>query len=787
MATKSFLSAHETHQVLEIIQAEAWDEKSPSQAGIEASSLCEKILLEKFEANPAWRAAGPIRLGSWSRGELCAKSDIDLLFIGAETKVAEFVSHAQKLGVKIRARVPENLSDWTQGVEAFDILALYKARAFYPEHEKAVAHCHAQLSQMNEKWKTPILKKLSAERRERESRFDSISNFLEPNLKYGHGGLRDLEQALMIKDLFPDKFVGFESVFQRLAFAKGHFLTIRHFAHLKGGSDLLTSSIQLEWSKLKNISSPIVYMGAVSRMLSAVSFAADGVEEIATIPNKKVFDQMMAQESANKNIELKKALNLLTKNPTIYNQRFIKNANVQMPAEKKQHSIITPFINTAMKEKTLEAFFRSRLIHDIFPDLKKIRGLVQHDQYHRYSCDTHIWQAMRLVLKSKKKPSELGSLATWAKKFKKTDWEILLLAALFHDLAKGRDGDHSTVGEKLAIRELTKKGYHLRTTIEVAWLVKNHLIMSSAAFRMNPSSPLTWAELYKRGVRGDRIFRLAIFTAIDIRATNPDALTNWKTDLLSQLVSSMISEKGHILDDFLIQADKNKITVAKDTLQLLDLGLIAALPAKILIKDLQQAFKTKKSLKPKVFKGLKKSTWIRFQERVDKPGLFLNYTLVLNSLGLSIQEAYVMTDNHMGVYDWFRVKSNRTSAQIKKLLDIYSQAIEKQKDDNKNSIRASNMSSIKTNHVQFASIEIVSDKNDELILSFRGKDQKGALMSAAKALFDAGFEIKGAKVHTWGQQIDDIFTVRKTSEWNQGLAVLRKTLLDLKAVNKHET
>ena len=79
-----------------------------------------------------------------------------------------------------------------------------------------------------------------------------------------------------------------------------------------------------------------------------------------------------------------------------------------MPAEKKQYAIIKSFLNADMKESYLRAILRSHLIDDIFPDFKKIRGLVQHDQYHQYSYDTHIGQALQLVLQTKKRPKELG-------------------------------------------------------------------------------------------------------------------------------------------------------------------------------------------------------------------------------------------------------------------------------------------------------------------------------------------------------------------------------------------
>ena len=121
---------------------------------------------------------------------------------------------------------------------------------------------------------------------------------------------------------------------------------------------------------------------------------------------------------------------------------------------------------------------------------------MQHDQYHRYAVDAHSLQVMREVQRLRMKHNHLGKkLEPFVKQLSARDWEILLWTALYHDLCKGRQGDHSEEGAKLSKKEMTKLGFSFRTTVEVSWMVEHHLSISKAAFKMNPREAATWQSL----------------------------------------------------------------------------------------------------------------------------------------------------------------------------------------------------------------------------------------------------------------------------------------------------
>ena len=169
------------------------------------------------------------------------------------------------------------------------------------------------------------------------------------------------------------------------------------------------------------------------------------------------------------------------------------------------------------------------------PEFTRVKGLVQHDHYHRYTVDAHLIQALRELARIQQNPNRIGKLSSIVRSLTEEDWKILNFAALFHDLGKGRKRDHSAVGKDLVEEILFGLKIPKSFRSQVAWIVENHLILSTAAFRMNPSSSKTWKTLFDRGLQGKRIPLLFVFTAIDILATNPEAWTTWKAQTLFEL------------------------------------------------------------------------------------------------------------------------------------------------------------------------------------------------------------------------------------------------------------
>jgi [protein-PII] uridylyltransferase len=745
MATRSFLLENEEREGLaRLLPAEPLFPEKVHDTRADFSAWLEARLLGRLQALGDFARLKPVLLGSWARHELCPKSDIDLLLAGDESEVKEFVGRAFASGLKLRSRTPENPADWSVGVEPFDVLALGFAIGFNHEAQELL---DAQKG-LAKKWRTKILRAVRTEREERRKRQDSISNYLEPNLKFGAGGLRDIEQALAMRELFAEKFADADPYpFKVLGQIKDELLYLRSIQHLSGSSDILSANDQLDLAvKLKMESA-----GALTKFLQSelerASFYADWCVTVAASGPKALrLAPLKSLEDAVKRL-IDHPGQLLQFQIRLQVDRLAKPLST-----KAKGKILHQALHKDARDSALVGLHRARVLEVLVPDLKKLRGLVQHDHYHRFTADAHLVQTLREVQRAKSEKRRLGVLSKLSRDLSPADWWTLKLTALFHDLAKGREKDHSTEGAKLVRKYFDEWEYPEALREDAAWLVENHLLLSTAAFRQNPQSQSTWKRLFERGVHGRRLILLALFTAIDIRATNPEALTPWKSQLLYDLVGQLSSKPALGLQRHLNYASDEP--AMKELLAQLDPALLQSLSPRIVVEDLREALRAREDLPPKVLRSGGR-LWVRFHRREDQPGTFLSYVRRLYGLGLNIQMSAVHTLRDIGVYDWFCLRTEKHPRQVGQWLTLPPRQTA-------------------TPKVEFQSIELMSQDQDEWIFSFRGRDQRGLLLAAAQALVEEKLSLRWARAHTWGQQIDDIFSVQPLGEVETTLDRLRR-------------
>jgi [protein-PII] uridylyltransferase len=729
-----------------------------------------EILTERLSRHPNWLKARPVAIGSWSRGQLCPRSDIDILFLGPEKEVKKLVDDFHEQGLRLRYRVPANREDWAEGVETFDIVALFNSKPLNEEDAELSQMILRQKQKLYKKGRgylIKLVKEMKVERKEREKRYDLLSNFLEPNLKYGPGALRDIDQALSIDSLLLSQSQEESVVRARkvLVEARDYFLFLRQKIQLGGGLDTLSSALQKELTDELKHTSIKDFMREVQNRLSEVSFYADFIVE------KALASPALSQKVERIKIEtLENAFRALMTDSGVLMQERVRRFLSTFTMPKKIDFNLIHFLGPETTDQEVVAYFKSGLMSFLLRDLRRVRGLVQHDQYHRLTVDAHTLQAVREVIRVKKSPKVIGRLKHFVKRLNGHDWAVLIWTALFHDLGKGLDGDHANKGAEIVKKEMIRLGLSLRLTVEVAWMVQKHLLLSGAAFRQNPEAVGTWQWLFSQGLQGRRIPLLAVFTAVDIRATNPDAWNDWKERLLFELSVALESPKANRLHVLLEKLEKSKLQLKKDFFEKLDPAVIEAVSTKALFDDYKMLLKLEKQKTPAsldvvVVKGkVKNRLWIRFHSAADKAGLFLDYVGFLYAAGLSVQEAYIQTYPVWGVYDWFQVQSSKAPGVVKKMLSAATVITKIGPVSSRNSVR-------------FERVDLVRSEKLSAIFSFRGRDQKGALLEATNSLYKQGLSIQWARVHTWGQQIDDVFGVEKTSdvEWPTILAEIRKS------------
>jgi [protein-PII] uridylyltransferase len=169
------------------------------------------------------------------------------------------------------------------------------------------------------------------------------------------------------------------------------------------------------------------------------------------------------------------------------------------------------------------------------PDFGRVVAQMQFDMYHHYTVDEHSIRAIGLLSKIERGLlKEDHPLA--AALFKQiASRRALYVAVLLHDIAKGRGGDHSELGSEVALALCPRLGLTDAETETVAWLVRWHLLMSATAFKRDISDPKTIQDFVARVTSLERLRLLFMLTVVDIRAVGPGTWNSWKNQLLREL------------------------------------------------------------------------------------------------------------------------------------------------------------------------------------------------------------------------------------------------------------
>ena len=186
-------------------------------------------------------------------------------------------------------------------------------------------------------------------------------------------------------------------------------------------------------------------------------------------------------------------------------------------------------------ERALKRMNQSGILGRYLPAFGRIVGQMQHDLYHAYTVDEHILRVIRNLRRFSipELAHEFPLCSRLMSNFARP--EVLYLAALFHDIAKGRGGDHSQLGKADARRFCTAHGLSPEDTDLVVWLVEHHLVMSMTAQKQDLSDPDVILAFTEKVRDQRRVAALYLLTVADIRGTSPKVWNAWKGKLLEDL------------------------------------------------------------------------------------------------------------------------------------------------------------------------------------------------------------------------------------------------------------
>ncbi len=541
-----------------------------------------------------WKDANDISLlavGGYGRGELHPYSDIDIQILLAKNNTKKYKANIEKfltflwdINLEIAQSV-RSISESRQEA-ARDITiatALLESRTICgnPDlHEKLIV-------EVSKKKTWDPKKFFTAKRQEqiaRHAKYDDIDYALEPNLKVSPGGLRDIQTIGWIsKHYFGAS--DFQELVERGFLQKNEYLdlikgrnflwSLRYGLHMLAGrkEDRLLFEHQRKLAQIfdfkddKNSLGIEKLMKEYYRSVMTLRELNDVLlqlfdEEIIRSKEKakvltlnarfqirndyleaihsRVFRQspfalieifvLYAQNEKIKGIRAQ-TIRLIRNGRQLIDSKFrndIRNTTLFMELLRSPYKMVT----------RLRQMKRYGILGAYLPEFGRVIGQMQHDLFHIYTVDDHTLQVVENMRRLRH--PEAAEKYPLASRIVKTlpKVELLYIAGLYHDIAKGRGGDHSELGVKDA--EAFCRRHHLGKwdTALVGWLVQNHLLMSSIAQRKDIQDPDVIKNFALRVADQTRLDYLYTLTVADINATNPSLWNSWRASLLSQLYQS---------------------------------------------------------------------------------------------------------------------------------------------------------------------------------------------------------------------------------------------------------
>ena len=536
-----------------------------------------------------------IAVGGYGRGELSPHSDLDILFLfpnKLRKNDTKKIENVVELILYILWDLGYTVGHSTRTIDD----CIEKSRSDLTIstsllEKRFVAGNYDIYDLLNNKFKTFInntktLDFVEAKLKESETRhkrFGESRYVVEPNVKDGKGGLRDLHTLIWILK-FAYKVdtisklinVGALTKEEAVPFAEAQrfLLSVRCHLHYRANreDDRLAMDAQLEIAKSMNFKNTITHKD-VERFMKRYFLATKTVGNLTRIfcaaietefnkPLRMSFLSFKKRENITPfRLEVGRLFSyereILTENPINIIKLFyishINNIDIH-PKTLRQITSLRKSINLKVRQnveankmflniltsdkdptRTLRLMNEANILGQFIPEFQKIVGLMQFDMYHSYTVDEHtIFTISNLHYLRSGKFSDFAPLTSSAILEIKS-YKSLFVAMLLHDIAKGKKGDHSENGSLIASKICPRLGLNKEETKMVEWLVLHHLLMSKTAFRYELGDPKVIKNFAKQVRSIDKLKSLLALTVADIRGVGPDVWNDWKGALIKEL------------------------------------------------------------------------------------------------------------------------------------------------------------------------------------------------------------------------------------------------------------
>ena len=818
------------------VQAPGFSARSVHKVLRQLAAQADTLLIQLWSQAGLGAPCALLAVGGFGRGELFPYSDVDVLVLlpdeAGQTPDAErarriegFIGNCWDAGLEIGSSVrtlSECLSEAAKDVTVQT--ALLESRCITGDQALAAAFKTAFMAAMDPR---AFFVAKTLELRQRHMKFEDTPYALEPNCKESPGGIRDLQAIMWVA-----KAAQLGSTWRELqASSLATRLEIQHLERNQALLFLIRVRLHVAAHRRED---RLVFdlQTTVAHSFGYTNSGGEGraLARASEALMKRYYWAAKAVSQLNQILlmNIEERLNPFTHSLRPINERFNDKAGMLDVASddtyhRQPHAILETFLLyqqtvgiKGLSSRTLRALFNARALMDsgfrrdpvnraTFRQIlmqpqgithamrlmnqtsvlgrylwvfRRIVGQMQHDLFHAYTVDQHILTVLRNVRRffvvehAHEYPLCSQLAAGWDK-----PW-LLYIAALFHDIAKGRGGDHSELGCVEARRFCKLHGIDAQDTALVEFLVAQHLTMSHVAQKSDLSDVEVIAQFAKRVGNERNLTALYLLTVADIRGTSPKVWNAWKGKLLEDLFRYTARALGGRAPDAQAEVESRKrealVMLALHALPFdshkalwdtLDVSYFMrhnaadiAWHAKQLSRHVQAQSPVVRARRSAVGEGLQVLVYTR-----DQADLFARICGYFDQASFSVVDARIHTTQRAYALDTFEVVTSAGMEEHYQALTNMIEADLAQAIAQAGPLPAPSKGRVSRRVKSFPIAPRVTLRPDEKaqnwLLNISASDRLGLLYSIARVLAQHHIVVQLAKVTTLGERVEDTFLI----------------------------
>ena len=790
-------------------------------------------------------------VGGYGRGQMQPYSDIDLLILSEKSlhketqeKVSIFITFLWDIKLEVGQSV-RTVKETVKLAKDDITIATNLVEA------RLLCGCPNTFASLIEKVNHPkiwsskdfFLAKLD-EQKQRHAKFNDTSYNLEPNIKENPGCLRDIQSLGWVAKKHFQEYDGLTLIghgyFTALEHAeliecRSNLWQIRFALHLvsKRSENRLLFDYQPDVARLlgfgdgkQGVEKMMKHLFRIVRRVSELNsmlmlrFKQDilslKVKKCTTINHdfcvKDGLVSPLNQHVFSSPLKILGFLGLVTEHPDIQGldadclhqlrnaRREFQSAYYHQIPECREY-FITLVSNPRFFDLAWDLMYQHGVLQSYLPEWDKIVGMMQFDLFHAYTVDEHTHRLVKHVRQYYTQPEEFPRCSRIVNNLENP--KLIFIAAIFHDIAKGRGGDHSILGEKDVLTFCDEHNISAQNSATIAWLVKHHLLMSTVAQRRDIYDPEVIREFASLVKSQDHLDLLYVLTLADIRATNHSLWNDWKASLLRELY--LLTQKAldnglqcqmtlnERIEDYKTQA------IALLTERKVDLAACDKFwqyhgqdyfarfsPAQIAWHT--QCIVEAGNLGDDEFMVAASNETSKGGTELliyckDRPALFAQIASVIDSRNCSIHDAQISVTSAGYVFDSMIVldhDNQRISSQVQ--VNNFVKAIHQQlMRPGRAHVNSRKMSRRMKQLNVPTKVRFYSSQEDSTLIELEALDAPGLLARVGHLFVDSNITLKMAKIATIGERAEDVFIVCN----NEGKALTQEQQVQISKLIKN--